>query len=93
MAEPLFIVRNSAGEVVIDSRTAVAGACVDLIEIAAGAAAVLTYPAFAGFTPMVLQSGFQSMALMPAADSDLGYPRLTFASFSAAARQYAIFML
>lgn len=90
MAEPLFIVRNSLGQVVIDSRNAAAGACVDLLEVLPNTAPVYTYPEFVGRSAIVINS---APWLHPQIDTLLGYPRLTFTSISTAARYFAVMIL
>jgi hypothetical protein len=79
MADPVFIVRNAVGAVVMDSRDAVAGACVDMLEIAAGATPTYTYPEFVGRSAIVLDAG-SGYGDGIAIDTALGYPRLIAAS-------------
>lgn len=89
MAEPVFIVRNSQGQVTIDSRDAAAGACVDLLEILPSTAPVYTYPDFVGRTVIALSL---SIAVAPTIDTSLGYPRLTFTS-SPSYRYFTVIVL
>lgn len=79
MAEPHLIARNSAGTVVFDSRTAMAGVCVGLLEIPANTAQTYTYPGYPGATAKVAgAAGVRAWGLT--IDYALGYPRLVFAS-------------
>lgn len=92
MAEPLFIVRNSAGVVMLDSRDASGGACVDLLEIAANTAPVYTYPAHVGRSAAVVTvDGFTSAGAT--VDTALGYPRVSFTLFGASSRIVAVFVI
>lgn len=89
MAEPLFIVRNASNEIVLDSRNAAGGACVDLIEIPPNTAVTYTYPDFAGRTLALLNVG---PSVYPGMDTLLGYPRLTFTSINAT-RSFTVMVL
>lgn len=90
MAEPQFVVRNSAGQVVLDSRNAAAGCCVEIVTVPAGTSVTKTYPDFVGRTAMVIAS---LMLAMPTIDTALGYPRVTFTAFVGQDRVFAVFML
>lgn len=90
MAEPVFIVRNSAGAVVFDSRDAYAGVCVGIIDVPAGAPQTYTFPSYVGRTLKVTSMwGLDAWGV--AVDYALGYPRLTVDA--AAGRTFILFML
>lgn len=90
MAEPLFIVRNSAGAVVFDSRDAYAGICVGVIDVPSSTAQVYTYPDYVGRGIRVC--GMWGTDTWGAAvDYALGYPRVSFSA--SAARSYVLFIV
>ena len=90
MADPQLVVRNASGQIVLDSRDAVAGCCVEILIVTAGTSVTRTYPEFVGRTAMVLASLMQSM---PTVDTALGYPRVTFTAYGPRDRTFAVFML
>ncbi len=91
MAEPVFIVRNSAGAVTFDSRVAVAGCVGSLVEVPVSTAVTYTYPNHAGRTAVVLDVGGRRLSGITI-DYALGYPRVAFAS-SAGLRMVAIWLV
>lgn len=91
MSEPVFIVRNSVGAIVLDSRDAVAGACVDLVDVPAGTAPVYSYPDHVGRQALVMTvDGYTASGAT--VDTALGYPRVSFVS-AARGRVASIFMI
>ncbi|WP_046111825.1 hypothetical protein [Aquincola tertiaricarbonis] len=89
MAEAVFIVRNSAGAVVFDSRDAFAGVCVGIIDVPGGTPQTYTFPNYVGRT-LKVAGMWGTLAWGAAVDYALGYPRLTVDS--AAARTFVLFM-
>lgn len=90
MAEAVFIVRNSAGAVVFDSRDAHAGVCVGVLDVPSGTAQTYTYPDYVGRTLKLC--GMWGLDTWGAAvDYALGYPRVQFSA--SAARTYVLFIL
>lgn len=89
MAEPVFIVRSSAGAVVFDSREAYAGVCVGLIDVPASTPQTYLFPNYVGRT-LKVSSMWGLVAWGLAIDYDLGYPRLTVSAGSA--RSFILFM-
>ncbi|MBQ1766796.1 MAG: hypothetical protein IIZ92_28380 [Aquincola sp.] len=90
MAEPIFRVRDGAGNVVFDSRDAYAGLCVGVIDVPLNAVQVYAYPDYVGRTLKVC--GMWGLDAWGASvDYALGYPRVTFSASSA--RTYVLFIV
>lgn len=75
MAEPVFIVRDSAWNVRFDSRSAVAAVLVFFERVPAGSNRTLTFPDFVGRSAVVT-NGIGGNSWSVTTDTALGYPRV-----------------
>lgn len=86
-----MVLRNAANQVTWDSRTVLGGVLADVRTFAAGATAVITYPAFPGRSARVIPLRVWAEAGAPGVtvDTALGYPRVSVAAGSTE-RRFAV---
>jgi hypothetical protein len=71
---------GTAGELRFDSTTAKGGVFIDTLVFAPGSSGVLTFPDFAGATPILVDQSRSLQDVDVTTDTSLGYPRITVTS-------------